>query len=73
MENLLEQELKIEDARTRLGELVLAKGFNMQDAELILLSDEMNRLIADFEKAKQVCIMRHRLYDKTEDLNLTKV
>ncbi|CQR73224.1 hypothetical protein SOV_50080 [Sporomusa ovata DSM 2662] len=61
MENLQEQELKIEDARTRLGELVLAKGFNMQDADLILLSDEMNRLIVDFEKAKQACIMRRRL------------
>ena len=54
MEKLREQELKIEDTRNRLGELVLAKGFNMQDADLILLSDEMNRLIVDFHKARQL-------------------
>lgn len=73
MEKIQEQELKIEDARTRLGKLVLARGFNMQDADLILLSDEMNRLIADFEKEKQVCIMKRRLYGKTEGSSPTKV
>lgn len=56
MEKLREYEQKIEYARVRLGELVVAKGFNLQDPELISLSDEMDRLIVDFEKAKQVIL-----------------
>jgi len=56
MEKLREYEQKIEYARVQLGELVVAKGFNLQDPELISLSDEMDRLIVDFEKAKQVIL-----------------
>ena len=56
MEKLREYEQKIEYARIQLGELVVAKGFNLQDPELISLSDEMDRLIVDFEKAKQVIL-----------------
>lgn len=56
MGKLREQELIIEDTRARLGELVVAKNFNMQDPDLISLSGEMDRLIVDFEKTKQVAI-----------------
>ena len=56
MKRLQEYEQKIEYARIQLGELVVAKGFDLQDPELISLSDEMDRLIVDFEKAKQVIL-----------------
>lgn len=54
MENLQEQELKIEDTRTRLIALVSAKRFNMQDPDVISLSQKLDFLIAVFVKAKQL-------------------
>jgi predicted Ser/Thr protein kinase len=48
-----EEDRKIEETRIRLDALVVAKGFNMKDPEVIALSDELDRLIVDFEKAKK--------------------
>jgi hypothetical protein len=50
---LQEQDRKIEETRIRLNALVAAKGFNMNDQEIILLSGELDRLIVDFEKTKE--------------------
>lgn len=47
------KDLKIEAMRIRLSGLVVAKNFNMQDPDVISLSKELDRLIVDFEKAKQ--------------------
>ncbi|MBP2663464.1 MAG: Spo0E like sporulation regulatory protein [Firmicutes bacterium] len=47
------KDLKIEAMRIRLSGLVVAKNFDMQDPDVISLSKELDRLIVDFEKAKQ--------------------
>jgi hypothetical protein len=49
-----EQDRKIEETRIRLDALVTMKGFNMQDPEVISLSDELDRLIVDFERTKRI-------------------
>ena len=51
--SLWEDQNKIETIRARLHALVAAKSFNMQDTEVLSLSDEMDRLIVAFEKARQ--------------------
>ncbi|CQR73178.1 Spo0E like sporulation regulatory protein [Sporomusa ovata DSM 2662] len=53
----MRQALKIEDMRVRLNALVVAKKFDMQDPDVISLSRELDRLIVEFHKARQlVCI-----------------
>ena len=54
MLKFLEQDRKIEEIRIRLNALVTTKGFNMQDPDVISLSNELDRLIVDFEKIKSV-------------------
>jgi hypothetical protein len=52
--SLQEQQSKIEHIRIRLHALVVAKDFDILDAEVLSLSAEMDRLIVDFEKAKSI-------------------
>lgn len=52
MPDLREQDRVIEEMRIRLNALVIAKGFDMKDPEVIALSDELDRLIVAFEKTK---------------------
>ena len=54
IEDLEEQELKIEDTRTRLITLVTAKRFNLQDPDVIALSQKLDSLITVFVKSKQL-------------------
>lgn len=49
----MRQAMTIEDMRIKLSMLVVAKKFNMQDPEVLSLSTELDRLIVNFEKAKQ--------------------
>ena len=50
----MRQALKIEDMRVRLNALVVAKKFDMQDPDVISLSRELDRLIVEFHKARQL-------------------
>ena len=54
MENLQEQELKIEDTRTRLIAQVTTMRFDMQNLDVISLSQKLDSLIAFYIKAKQL-------------------
>ena len=54
------KDLKIEAMRIRLSGLVVAKNFDMQDPDVISLSKELDRLIVDFEKAKQQVLRSSR-------------
>lgn len=49
----MRQTMTIEDMRIKLSMLVVAKKFNLQDPEVLLLSTELDRLIVNFEKAKR--------------------
>lgn len=54
----MRQALKIENMRIRLSALVAAKKFNMLDPEVLSLSRELDKLIVNFEKEKQVALPR---------------
>ena len=54
MKNLQDQNLKIEDTRSRLIALVTAKRLNLQDPDVISLSQKLDSLIAAFVKSKQL-------------------
>lgn len=54
MPNVREQDHIIEATRLRLNDLVEAKKFNMKDPEVIRLSDELDRLIVEYEKFKKI-------------------
>ncbi|MDU4959653.1 MAG: aspartyl-phosphate phosphatase Spo0E family protein [Sporomusaceae bacterium] len=51
-----EQEEKIEEMRSRLNGLVAAKGFNLNDQDIIRLSRELDLLLVDFERNKRKAI-----------------
>ena len=52
MVNLEEQEANIESMRTRLHDLVIAKGANMIDPEVSELSTKLDKLIVNYEREK---------------------
>ncbi len=59
----MQQAMTIEDMRIKLSMLVVAKKFNLQDPEVLLLSTELDHLIVNFEKAKQQLALRRDEYN----------
>lgn len=54
----MRKSVKIEDLRIRLNILAAARNFNLQDPDVLSLSMELDRLIVDFQQAKQCVLQR---------------